>query len=555
MLDYASNADKIPQLAVLKSLGITEQDLKKPLIGIITAANEFTSGSSHLKKLTEKVRLGVELSGGLPVEINLAAFNHLLALGHHGSNFCLPQRELIADSLEAAVTTYGIDALVLLPESVNTAAGMLMAAARLNVPCAVLPGGNITAKSVNGKKVKFATLIQTLCDVKAGAAPISALKELENSLGFDGTIHSIYEPETFFMILEVLGFSLYDASCIPANNNDRLELAKETGLCIVSAFENQITPAKLLVRENLRNAMTASFAMTGNVNNLLHLRAIANENGVNVEKELSNEALSLLADKTPKLIKLFPYSEYLIDDFYRAGGVRNLLSQLNLSQFLSLNTVNIKNEVLEQQISSFTHEENEVIRSGKSPYLPSSGQCFLKGNLAEEGSIFNFSLAEKAITKSGFCKVFDSEEEAVLGIMSGTVRPNSFVVIRGEGPKGGPGLRELLYAPIALKAMKLDDTVTIITDGRVPMSTAGGVVSLCCPEAVSGGLIAGLKDGDTIELDSVKKKLNAKLSAREIEGRMRKLKVTVKELSGSLKRYAHLVTPVSLGSVLAVPEK
>ncbi len=550
MLDYANDMDRLPQRALLKSLGVFGEDLQKPVVGIVMCADGLTPGQAHLKKLAECAALGVWKAGGLPVNLNVGAANPLLALGHHGSNFMLPQRELVADSLEGIITAYGLDALVLLPDSPGTAAGMLMAAARKNTPAVVLPGGNTSSKIVDGQKVKFASIVQSLCNFKAGALSLSALEPLENSLSSDGTIHSIYQTETFFMVLEALGFSLPDACCIPGGDPDRLKLAKDSGAAAVTAFEKQITPARLLTRQGVKNALTAGFALGATANSLLNLRALAAEAKASALKDLTPEAMNLLADKTPKLCSLFPYSAHMADDFYRAGGVRALLAALSAAQLVATDAINISGDELSAVLPA-ADDGNEVIRSVKNAYMPNSGVCFLKGNLAEESAFADYSLMpQKSLLKHGVCKVFDSEEEAVMGIMSGTVRKNTFLVVRGEGPKGGPGMRELLYVFIALKAAKLDDSVTLITDGRVPGTTAGGVISLCAPEAVTGGLIAGLKDGDTVEMDIPRKKLAVKLSAREVDGRMRKPRVTQKELSGWLSRYANSVSAVGKGCVL-----
>ena len=552
MFDYLGDVQTMPQRAGLRSLGLFAEDLEKPFVGIVVSGSGMTRGAEHLKALAEYAAEGVRSAGGVCRTFFVSAPDNLISQGHHGANFGLPSRETVCDQLEALIAAYRFNGLVFVPDGVNAAAGMMMAACRTNLPCAVIPGGPKRARSVKGARTGIGDIALRAAGIRAGKTALADLEAAEDALCAVGCGDALCTEETFFAVLEALGFSLPDACCMPAEEAGRLEMARNTGRALMKAAAEGRTPKTLVNKLSFKNALAALLALGFNFNTLLHLRAMAAELDLNVPKELGNDVIHAAAEKIPLLVSFAPYGQTYWEDFWAAGGLRQVFKNLEADQLLSFDSQDLCGDTLTQRLSGFEAGSGEHIRDRENAYLPRAGVAALHGNVCEEGALSDCRLTPpEQYQRSGYAKVYDSEEEAAQGIMSGTVRPGMFVFIRGEGPAGGPGMREMIAPSQALISMKLEDSVTLVTDGRISALIPGGVVCFCAPEAVNGGFVGGVKDGDTVELDILKRRLNAKVSSREIAGRMRKLKVTQKDNTGLLKRYADLVTDVSVGCVLA----
>ena len=543
-----------PQNAAHRSLyhalGLTAEEQQKPLIGIVNSYNEIVPGHMNLDKIVEAVKLGVAMAGGTPIVFPAIAVCDGIAMGHEGMKYSLVTRDLIADSTEAMVKAHGFDGLVMVPNCDKNVPGLLMAAARVNIPTIFVSGGPMLAGRVDGKKTSLSSMFEAEGAFAAGKIDANQLRICEErTCPTCGSCSGMYTANSMNCLTEVLGMGLRGNGTIPAVYSARIELAKHAGMQVMELVKKNIRPRDIMTAAAIRNALTADMALGCSTNSMLHLPAIANECGVEFNLDMAND----LSAVTPNLCHLAPAGPTYMEDLNEAGGVYAVLKELCKGNLLDLSVMTVTGKTLGENIAAAVNLDPQVIRPFENPYSPTGGIAVLRGNLAPEGSVVKRSAVEpKMLVHEGSARVFDCEEDANAAINAGTIHPGEIVVIRYEGPKGGPGMREMLKGTSAIMGMGLGSSVGLITDGRFSGATRGACVGHVSPEAASGGPIGIVRDGDIICIDIPGGKLELKISDEEFAARMAVFQPKKKELTGYLKRYAALVSSGAKGAILNV---
>ncbi|ONI45795.1 dihydroxy-acid dehydratase [Candidatus Epulonipiscium fishelsonii] len=541
---------KAPHRSLFKAMGYIDEEINRPLIGIVSAKSEIVPGHIHLDQITEAVKTGIRMSGGTPIEIPAIGVCDGIAMGHEGMKYSLASRELIADSIECMAMGHGFDGLVLVPNCDKIVPGMLMGAARLNLPTTLVSGGPMLAGKVGNKKVSLSLIFEAVGKVTAGdMTPEELLEYEEKTCPTCGSCSGMFTANSMNCMTEVLGIALNGNGSVPAVFSERIRLAKYTGIAIMNMIEKNIRIRDILTKEAFYNALTVDMALGCSTNTMLHLPAIAHEAGVSINLDIANE----ISNKTPNLCKLAPAGSHHMEDLYYAGGVMAVMKELSKKDLLNENVISITGKTLNQNLEGIINKDDTVIRDINNPYSITGGIAVLKGNLAPNGCVVKRSaVAPEMLVHSGSAKVFNSEEEASDAIMSNKIQKGDVLVIRYEGPKGGPGMREMLSPTATLAGMGLDRDVALITDGRFSGATRGASIGHISPEAAEGGLIAVVQNGDIIDINMNNCTINLNLSDEEIKKRMDNLVLPEPKVkTGYLARYAKLVTSANTGAILS----
>lgn len=541
--------DKAPQRSLLHALGLTNEEIEKPLVGIVSSYNEIVPGHMNLDKITEAVKMGVAMAGGTPIVFPAIAVCDGIAMGHAGMRYSLVTRDLIADSTEAMALAHAFDALVMIPNCDKNVPGLLMAAARINVPTIFVSGGPMLAGRIDGHKTSLSSMFEAVGAYQAGKIDGQKLKEYElNTCPTCGSCSGMYTANSHNCLTEVLGMGLAGNGTIPAVYSKRIELAKHAGMQVMELYRQNIRPRDIMTKEAFHNAVTADMALGCSTNSMLHLPAIANECGIEIDLEKVNE----ISAKTPNLCHLAPAGPTYIEELDAAGGVYAVLNELDKKGLLYTDVMTCTGKTLKENLVGHINKNPEVIRPIDKPYSQTGGIAVLYGNLAPDGCVVKRSaVAEEMLVHEGPAKVYNSEEEAIKGIFGKEVKAGDVVVIRYEGPAGGPGMREMLSPTSAIAGMGLDKEVALITDGRFSGATRGASIGHVSPEAVSGGTIAYVKDGDLIAIDIPNHTITLKVSEEELAKRKEEMPILKKEnVTGYLKRYAKLVSSADKGAII-----
>ncbi|OLU36773.1 dihydroxy-acid dehydratase [Ileibacterium valens] len=541
--------DKAPQRSLLHALGLTEEEINRPLIGIVSSQNDIVPGHMNLDKIVEAAKVGVAMAGGTPIVFPAIAVCDGIAMGHNGMRYSLVTRDLIADSTEAMALAHAFDGLVMVPNCDKNVPGLLMAAARLNIPTIFVSGGPMLAGRIDGHKTSLSSMFEAVGAYKAGKIDLKKLKEYElNTCPSCGSCSGMYTANSHNCLTEVLGMGLKGNGTIPAVYSARIELAKKAGMQVMELVKQNIRPRDIMTKEAIENALTADMALGCSTNSMLHLPAIAHECKIDIDLDHVNE----ISEKTPNLCHLAPAGPTYMEDLNAAGGVYAVLKQLEDAGLIHGDVMTVTGKTLHENIQDANNLNPEVIRTVDNPYTATGGLAVLKGNLAPDGCVVKRSaVAPEMLVHEGPAVVFNSEEEAIAGIFGGKVKAGDVVVIRYEGPAGGPGMREMLSPTSAIAGMGLDKEVALITDGRFSGATRGAAIGHISPEAVSGGLIAYVKDGDLISIDIPNYSITLKVDDAEIEQRKKEMPIQKKEhVEGYLRRYASLVSSADKGAIL-----
>ena len=544
-----SGFDKAPQRSLLHALGLTEEEIERPLVGIVSSYSEIVPGHMNLDKICEAVKMGVSMAGGTPIVFPAIAVCDGIAMGHKGMKYSLVTRDLIADSTEAMALAHAFDALVMIPNCDKNVPGLLMAAARINVPTIFVSGGPMLAGHVKGHKTSLSSMFEAVGAYQAGKISKEELKEYElNTCPTCGSCSGMYTANSHNCLTEVLGMGLAGNGTIPAVYSKRIELAKHAGMQVMELYRKNIRPRDIMTKEAFENALTADMALGCSTNSMLHLPAIANECGIEINLDIANE----ISARTPNLCHLAPAGPTYIEELDAAGGVYAVLNELVKKDLIHTDVMTVTGKTLKENLVGHVNKDLNVIRPIDNPYSQTGGIAVLKGNLAEDGCVVKRSaVAKEMLVHEGPAKVFDSEEEAIQGIFGGKIEAGDVVVIRYEGPSGGPGMREMLSPTSAIAGMGLDKEVALITDGRFSGATRGAAIGHISPEAVQGGLIAYVKDGDMISINIPEYKIELKVSNEIIEKRKKEMPIKVKtDVTGYLARYAKMVSSADKGAII-----
>ncbi|MBQ8209635.1 MAG: dihydroxy-acid dehydratase [Clostridia bacterium] len=543
-----NGANNAPHRALYHALGMTDEDIRKPLVGIVSSYNEIVPGHMNIDKIVDAVKLGVASAGGNPVVFPAIAVCDGIAMGHKGMKYSLVTRDLIADSTEAMALAHGFDALVMVPNCDKNVPGLLMAAARLNIPCIFVSGGPMLAGRMNGELISFSTISEAVGQYNAGKITEEKLHEYEcKTCPTCGSCSGMYTANSMNCLTEAIGMGLRGNGTIPAVYSSRIELAKHAGMKIMELIEKDIRPRDIMTESAFMNALTVDMALGCSTNTMLHLPAIAHECGIEIDLDIANS----ISDKTPNLCHLAPAGRNYMEELQEAGGVYAVMNELNKKGLLDTSCITATGKTVGENIANAYNLNHNVIRPVEEPFSETGGIAVLKGNLAMDGSVVKRSaVAPEMLKHEGPAKVFDCEEDAQAAINGGKIVPGDVVVIRYEGPKGGPGMREMLNPTSAIVGMGLGSSVALITDGRFSGATRGAAIGHVSPEAASGGMIGIVKDGDIISIDIPANKLELKVPQAEIDERMKNFVPKTKELSGYLKRYASMVESGSKGAIV-----
>ncbi len=542
-------AHNAPHRSLYKALGLTREELDRPLIGIVSSYNEIVPGHMNLDKITQAVKLGVAMAGGTPIMFPAIAVCDGIAMGHVGMKYSLVTRDLIADSTEAMVMAHGFDGLVMIPNCDKNVPGLLMAAARLNIPTIFVSGGPMLAGRVDGKKTSLSSMFEAVGAYKADKLDECGLCEFENkACPTCGSCSGMYTANSMNCLTEVLGMGLSGNGTIPAVYSARIELAKHAGMQVMELVKKNIRPRDIMTKSAIRNAITADMALGCSTNSMLHLPAIANECGVEFDLDMVNE----ISEKTPNLCHLAPAGPTYMEDLYEAGGVYAVLKEIDKLGLIDTSVMTVTGKTLGENIENSINRDTSVIRTVDNPFTKTGGIAVLRGNLAPDGCVVKRSaVAPEMLVHEGPARVFESEEEAINAIYAGKIVKGDVVVIRYEGPSGGPGMREMLSPTSAIAGMGLDKDVALITDGRFSGATRGASIGHVSPEAVSGGTIAYVKDGDIISINIPEYKIELKVSDEELSKRKKEMPIKRKEnISGYLKRYSQMVSSADKGAII-----
>ncbi len=546
---YCDGADKAPQRSLFNALGMTREEMERPLVGIVSSYNEIVPGHMNIDKIVEAVKTGVSMAGGTPVVFPAIAVCDGIAMGHVGMRYSLVTRDLIADSTECMALAHHFDALVMIPNCDKNVPGLLMAAARVNVPTVFVSGGPMLAGHVKGKKTSLSSMFEAVGSFNSGRINAEEFDEFENkACPTCGSCSGMYTANSMNCLTEVLGMGLRGNGTIPAVYSERIKLAKHAGMAVMELVKKNIRPRDIMTEKAFRNALTADMALGCSTNSMLHLPAIANECGIKIDLDMANE----ISSKTPNLCHLAPAGHTYMEDLNEAGGVYAVLSELNKKGLIDTDVMTVTGKTMGENIKGVVNRDPEVIRPIDNPYSETGGIAVLKGNLAPDRCVVKRSaVAPEMLKHSGPAKVFNSEEDAIAAIKGGKIVKGDVVVIRYEGPSGGPGMREMLNPTSAIAGMGLDKDVALITDGRFSGATRGASIGHVSPEAVRGGTIAYVQDGDIISIDIPNCSIQLEVSDEELENRKKTTKILKKEnLSGYLKRYAAMVESADKGAVI-----
>lgn len=541
--------ERTPHRSLLKADGFTDEEIRRPFIGVVCAKNEIIPGHIQLDKIAEAVKAGIRIAGGTPVEFPSIGVCDGLAMGHIGMKYSLATRELIADSIESMTIAHGFDGLVLIPNCDKIVPGMLIAAARLNIPSILVSGGPMLSMNFKGEYRDFNTGMEAVGAFKAGKINEDELNELENvACPTCGSCSGMFTANSMNCLSEVLGMALPGNGTIPAVYSERIRLAKKTGMQIMELVKNDVKPRDIITPDSIYNALRVDMALGCSTNSMLHLPAIAHEAKAPITLDYANE----ISAETPNLCHLAPAGKHHVQDLYAAGGVMAVMNELSKKNLLKLELPTVTGKTVGENIKNSPVLDYEVIRPIDDPYSQTGGIAVLKGNLAVDGSVVKRSAVAKEMLKhSGPAKVYDSEEEAIEAIYGGKIVAGDVVVIRYEGPKGGPGMREMLSPTSAICGMGLDKDVALITDGRFSGATRGAAIGHVSPEAVEGGPIAFVKDGDIIEIDIQNGILNVNISDEEMKRRRSEFVPKEPKIkTGYLRRYSRLVSSAIDGAVM-----
>ncbi len=546
IVDGFNNA---PHRSLYHALGLTKEEQARPLIGIVSSYNEIVPGHMNLDKITQAVKLGVAMAGGTPIMFPAITVCDGIAMGHTGMKYSLVTRDLIADSTEAMVMAHGFDGLVMIPNCDKNVPGLLMAAARLNIPTIFVSGGPMLAGRVGGEKRSLSSMFEAVGAYSAGKINDAQLCEFEEKVcPTCGSCSGMYTANSMNCLTEVLGMGLCGNGTIPAVYSARIELAKHAGMQIMELVKNNIRPRDIMTAAAIRNAITADMALGCSTNSMLHLPAIANECGVPFDLEEVNR----ISEKTPNLCHLAPAGPTYMEDLNEAGGVYAVLKEIASLGLLDTTVMTCTGKTLGQNIAGAVNRDDSVIRHVENPYSKTGGIAVLHGNLAPDGCVVKRSaVASEMLVHEGPAKVFESEEECIAAIYAGKIVKGDVVVIRYEGPSGGPGMREMLSPTSAIAGMGLDKDVALITDGRFSGATRGASIGHVSPEAVSGGTIAYVQDGDIISINIPEYRIELKVDDAEIARRRAEMPLKKKtEITGYLKRYAAMVSSADKGAII-----
>ncbi len=541
--------ERMPNRSLLRACGYTDEELSRPMIGVVSAYSEIIPGHINLDKIADAVKAGVSMAGGTPVLVPAIGVCDGIAMGHIGMKYSLASRELIADSVETLANAHQLDGLVLIPNCDKIVPGMLMAAARLNIPSILISGGPMMAGHFGGEEVSLSKTFEAVGAYKAGMMDDETFYEAEcNSCPGCGSCAGMYTANSMNCLSEAIGMALPGNGTTPAVTAARIHLAKHAGMKIMELIEKDIKPRDILTPAAFRNALTCEMALGCSTNSVLHLLALAHEAEVPLELSLINE----LSAKIPNLCHLAPAGPHHIEQLYAAGGIPAVMSELAKRDFLDLGLITATGATVGENLKGVANRNPEVIRPIENPYSENGGIAVLWGNLAQEGCVVKRSaVAPEMMVHSGPARVYDCEEDAIADIYGGKIKKGDVVVIRYEGPKGGPGMREMLNPTSALAGMKLDKDVALITDGRFSGASRGASIGHVSPEAASGGNIALVQEGDIIEIDISASSINVKLSEEELAARRAALTLRAPNITtGWLGRYARLVGPSHLGAVM-----
>ncbi len=551
--ELSSGIEKAPQRALYKALGLSDEEIAKPIIAVISAKSEIVPGHMHLDSITDAVKAGIYAAGGTPVVVPSIGICDGIAMGHDGMRYSLPSRELIADGVESMLIGHAFDGAVLVPNCDKIVPGMLMGAARVNLPAVLVSGGPMESGVFRGQKASLSTMFEAVGKVKAGKMSLDDLAELENcACPGCGSCCGMYTANSINCLSEALGMALPGNGTVPAVKSERIRLAKKAGETIMKLVENDIHPRMILKKEAFKNALAVDMAIGASTNTVLHLFAIAAECNITLTLDLLQE----ISDRTSNLCKLSPATERDMAELGASGGIMAVMNELSSVKDKKGNSI-IAGDALTVTGKSISHSYSNAritgnaIRPVSDPISPCGGIAVLKGNIADDGAVVKRSaVSEKMLVFTGKAKCFDSEEDCVRAIMGGKIQKGDVIVIRYEGPKGGPGMREMLSPTSALCGMGLDEDVALITDGRFSGATRGAAIGHVCPEAAAGGKIALVKDGDKISINIPEGKLNLEINAKEMTARLKKYRPKDDEPSGWLLRYKYLVTSAAQGAVL-----
>lgn len=547
-----SGMQQAPARSLFNALGYTKEELDRPLVGIVSSYNEIVPGHMHLDKITEAAKLGVAMAGGTPIVFPAIAVCDGIAMGHVGMKYSLVTRDLIADSTECMALAHQFDALVMIPNCDKNVPGLLMAAARLNIPTVFVSGGPMLAGHVDGKKRSLSSMFEAVGSYEAGLMTEEEVTNFErNVCPTCGSCSGMYTANSMNCLTETIGMGLPGNGTIPAPYSARIQLAKHAGMAVMDMWRKNIRPLDIMTKEAFMNALTMDMALGCSTNTMLHLPAIAHEAGVELDLDIANE----MSDKTPNLCHLAPAGPTYMEDLNEAGGIRAVMAELNKLGLLNTDCMTVTGKTVGENIKGAVNRNPEVIRPIDNPYSKTGGIAVLKGNLAPDSAVVKRSaVAPEMLVHEGPARVFDCEEDAIAAIKGGKIHEGDVVVIRYEGPKGGPGMREMLNPTSAIVGMGLGSTVALITDGRFSGASRGAAIGHVSPEAAVGGPIALVEEGDIIQIDINANTLNMKVSDEELAERRAKWQPREpKVTTGYLKRYQAMVTSGNTGAILKVP--
>ncbi len=546
---FCEGIDKAPQRSLFNALGMTKEEMERPLVGIVSSYNEIVPGHMNIDKIVEAVKMGVAMAGGTPVVFPAIAVCDGIAMGHVGMKYSLVTRDLIADSTECMALAHHFDALVMVPNCDKNVPGLLMAAARVNVPTIFVSGGPMLAGHVKGRKTSLSSMFEAVGSQAAGTMTMEDVEEFENkACPTCGSCSGMYTANSMNCLTEVLGMGLRGNGTIPAVYSERLKLAKHAGMQVMELYKKNIRPRDIMTESAFYNALTVDMALGCSTNSMLHLPAIAHECGVDLNLDLANN----ISSKTPNLCHLAPAGHTYIEELNEAGGVYAVMKELSKKDLLNLDLITCTGKTVGENINNAVNKNTDIIRPIDNPYSETGGIAVLKGNIAPDSCVVKRSaVVPEMMVHEGPARVFDCEEDAIAAIKGGKIVAGDVVVIRYEGPKGGPGMREMLNPTSAIAGMGLGSSVALITDGRFSGASRGASIGHVSPEAAVGGPIALIEEGDIISIDIPANTINVKVSDEELA--KRKAKWTPKEpkvKTGYLARYASLVTSANTGAVL-----
>lgn len=540
-----------PHRSLFYALGMTEEEMNRPLVGIVSSYNEIVPGHMNLDKIVDAVKMGVAMAGGTPVMVPAIAVCDGIAMGHIGMKYSLVTRDLVADSTECLAKAHAFDALVMVPNCDKNVPGLLMAAARVNVPTVFVSGGPMLAGRVKGHKTSLSSMFEAVGAYAAGKMTAEDVNEFERkACPTCGSCSGMYTANSMNCLTEVLGMGLPGNGTIPAVYSERLSLAKHAGMAVMELYRKNICPRDIMTEKSFCNALTMDMALGCSTNSMLHLPAIAHEAGVYLDLEIANQ----ISSKTPNLCHLAPAGPTYIEDLNEAGGIPAVMSEINKLGLLETGCMTATGKTLGENISGCVNKNPDVIRPVENPYSKTGGIAVLKGNLAPDGAVVKRSaVVAEMLRHEGPARVFDCEEDAIDAIKGGRIMAGDVVVIRYEGPKGGPGMREMLNPTSAIAGMGLGSSVALITDGRFSGASRGASIGHTCPEAAVGGPIALVEEGDVISIDIDNCRLDVKVSEAEMAARKSKWQPRKPEVtSGYLARYAAMAAPASRGAILEI---